>query len=94
MGKTVPETFSTVIPPSNPNASKGDVDAPVVQEEAELEPIGEEFLEAIQGVGKQTQFTCKICDCTMGDPIAKNLHIRGRRHRLMYKVNLTRLFMK
>jgi zinc finger RNA-binding protein len=51
-----------------------------------MQPIGEEFIEALEGGGKQTQFKCKLCECTCGDVTAKGLHVRGRRHRLAYKV--------
>ncbi|KAI6178809.1 hypothetical protein M3Y98_00541700 [Aphelenchoides besseyi] len=49
-------------------------------------PIGEEYVEVIEGVSvKQTQYRCKLCDCVCGDPVAKNLHLRGKRHRIQYK---------
>lgn len=96
LGKPVPENISTVIPPSNPNPivakknGKQDESSGVVTAENFVEesmpPIGEEFIEAIEGNGKQTQYKCKLCECTCGDATAKNLHVRGRRHRLTYKV--------
>ena len=31
-------------------------------------------------------FNCKLCDCKFNDPNAKDMHMKGRRHRLQYKV--------
>jgi hypothetical protein len=30
-------------------------------------------------------FNCKLCDCKFNDPFAKEMHMKGRRHRLQYK---------
>jgi zinc finger RNA-binding protein len=30
-------------------------------------------------------YNCKLCDCQFTDPNAKEMHIKGRRHRLAYK---------
>jgi zinc finger RNA-binding protein len=30
-------------------------------------------------------FNCKLCDCKFNDPNAKEMHMKGRRHRLQYK---------
>lgn len=32
-------------------------------------------------------YHCKMCDCTFNDDLAKELHLKGRRHRLNYKKN-------
>ncbi|XP_023393870.1 zinc finger RNA-binding protein 2-like [Pteropus vampyrus] len=39
--------------------------------------------------GRVTRFHCKLCECSLNDPNARDLHVRGRRHRLQYqkKVN-------
>lgn len=28
---------------------------------------------------------CKLCECRFNDPNAKEMHMKGRRHRLQYK---------
>ena len=35
--------------------------------------------------GKIVQFFCKLCDCKFNDINAKNMHLKGRRHRLQFK---------
>lgn len=37
--------------------------------------------------GKVIRFHCKLCECSFNDPNAKEMHLKGRRHRLQYKVN-------
>lgn len=36
--------------------------------------------------GKVIRFHCKLCECSFNDHNARDLHVRGRRHRLQYKV--------
>lgn len=36
--------------------------------------------------GKVIRFHCKLCECSFNDPNAKEMHLKGRRHRLQYKV--------
>jgi hypothetical protein len=49
-----------------------------------LEPIGKEYIET-RLEGKILSFYCKLCDCQFNDPNAKDMHTKGRRHRLSYK---------
>ncbi|GAB5567546.1 zinc finger RNA-binding protein 2 isoform X1 [Prionailurus iriomotensis] len=35
--------------------------------------------------GKVIRFHCRLCDCSFNDGTARDLHVRGRRHRLQYK---------
>ena len=49
-----------------------------------LEPIGREYIET-RIEGKILSFYCKLCDCQFNDPNAKDMHTKGRRHRLAYK---------
>lgn len=35
--------------------------------------------------GKMVSFNCKLCECKFNDPNAKEMHMKGRRHRLSYK---------
>lgn len=39
--------------------------------------------------GKVIRFHCKLCECSFNDPNAKEMHLKGRRHRLQYKVGHT-----
>lgn len=49
-------------------------------------PIGESYVEQVWTDGRVVRFRCKLCECEFNDPSAKELHVRGRRHRLSYKV--------
>jgi zinc finger RNA-binding protein len=49
-----------------------------------LEPIGKEYIET-RMEGKILSFFCKLCECQFNDPNAKDMHTKGRRHRLAYK---------
>lgn len=41
--------------------------------------------------GKVIRFHCKLCECSFNDPNAKEMHLKGRRHRLQYKVKMLML---
>lgn len=50
------------------------------------EPVGPEFVEEVcNDQGKVIRFRCKLCQCNFNDRNAKDLHLRGRRHRLQYR---------
>ncbi|XP_014672239.1 PREDICTED: zinc finger RNA-binding protein-like isoform X2 [Priapulus caudatus] len=60
--------------------------APLLPKEKEIAPVGEEYLEEVKNdEGKAISFLCKLCDCRFTDPNAKEMHMKGRRHRLQYK---------
>ena len=37
-------------------------------------------------VGKVIGYKCTLCDCRFNDVVARTAHVKGRRHRLNYKV--------
>ncbi len=50
------------------------------------EKVGEEYVEENKdNEGKIVAFYCTLCSCNLTDPLAKGMHIKGRRHRLKYK---------
>ncbi|KAL4717363.1 hypothetical protein ACJJTC_017250, partial [Scirpophaga incertulas] len=54
--------------------------------EPEVQPVGQDYIEELRGDdGKALSFNCKLCDCKFNDPNAKEMHMKGRRHRLQYK---------
>lgn len=53
-------------------------------EQVNIEPIGREYIET-RLEGKILSFFCKLCECQFNDPNAKDMHTKGRRHRLAYK---------
>ena len=50
-----------------------------------LVPVSREYIETVPE-GKITSYHCKLCDCKFNDPNAKDMHLKGRRHCLAYKV--------
>ncbi|ESO97481.1 hypothetical protein LOTGIDRAFT_53531, partial [Lottia gigantea] len=54
--------------------------------EKEVAPVGHEYIEEMKNeLGKVVSFNCKLCECKFNDPNAKEMHLKGRRHRLQYK---------
>lgn len=54
--------------------------------EKDVAPVGHEYIEEIRNdQGKTVSFNCKLCECKFNDPNAKEMHLKGRRHRLQYK---------
>ncbi|CAI5438672.1 unnamed protein product [Caenorhabditis angaria] len=52
----------------------------------DIKPIGEEHVKAERDpTGKLINYLCTICDCKFSDPNAKDVHLKGRRHRLSYQ---------
>nr|KAG5697727.1 hypothetical protein BaRGS_006249 [Batillaria attramentaria] len=48
--------------------------------------VGHEYIEEVRNEqGKTISFNCKLCECKFNDPNAKEMHLKGRRHRLQYK---------
>ncbi|XP_074039197.1 zinc finger RNA-binding protein isoform X2 [Leptinotarsa decemlineata] len=55
--------------------------------ELDIQPVGQDYIEEIKSDdGKFViSFNCKLCECRFNDPNAKEMHMKGRRHRLQYK---------
>ncbi|KAK7484494.1 hypothetical protein BaRGS_00024250 [Batillaria attramentaria] len=54
--------------------------------EKDVAPVGHEYIEEVRNEqGKTISFNCKLCECKFNDPNAKEMHLKGRRHRLQYK---------
>ncbi|XP_019599772.2 zinc finger RNA-binding protein 2 isoform X5 [Rhinolophus sinicus] len=50
------------------------------------EPVGPGYVEEVcNDEGKVIRFHCQLCECSFNDHNARELHVRGRRHRLQYK---------
>lgn len=62
-------------------------DSPMLELEKDIQPVGEDYIEEVKSdAGKVISFNCKLCECRFNDPNAKEMHMKGRRHRLQYKV--------
>ncbi|XP_028977462.2 zinc finger RNA-binding protein isoform X1 [Esox lucius] len=52
----------------------------------DVQPVGHDYVEEVRNDdGKVIRFHCKLCECSFNDPNAKDMHLKGRRHRLQYK---------
>ncbi|XP_042334524.1 zinc finger RNA-binding protein 2-like [Sceloporus undulatus] len=52
----------------------------------DVQPVGQDYVEEVHNdKGKMVRFHCKLCECSFNDPNAKDMHLKGRRHRLQYK---------
>ena len=61
-------------------------------EDKDVTPVGHEYIEEVKTeFGKVVSFHCKLCECKFNDPNAKLMHMKGRRHRLQYKVSILRV---
>ncbi|XP_012281765.1 zinc finger RNA-binding protein isoform X2 [Orussus abietinus] len=57
-----------------------------VVDEKDIQPVGQEYIEENKSEdGKIISFNCKLCECRFNDPNAKDMHMKGRRHRFAYK---------
>ncbi|XP_051551025.1 zinc finger RNA-binding protein [Myxocyprinus asiaticus] len=54
--------------------------------QGDIQPVGHDYVEEVcNDDGKVIRFHCKLCECSFNDPNAKDMHLKGRRHRLQYK---------
>ncbi|XP_040040093.2 zinc finger RNA-binding protein isoform X2 [Gasterosteus aculeatus] len=54
--------------------------------QGDIQPVGHDYVEEVRNDdGKVIRFHCKLCECSFNDPNAKDMHLKGRRHRLQYK---------
>lgn len=66
------------------DTSNENVDALISEDD--IKPVGVEYIEEMKDEeGKIISFNCKLCECKFNDPNAKEMHMKGRRHRLQYK---------
>ncbi|KAJ6633776.1 Zinc finger RNA-binding protein 2 [Pseudolycoriella hygida] len=98
LGKPIPSTDPLAkkttkinfVPPSDGTAPKEDAATADIADDdvpsEDIKPVGLEYIEEIKDdEGKTLSFNCKLCECKFNDPNAKEMHMKGRRHRLQYK---------
>ena len=58
-------------------------------DEAHEGVVGEEYVTALLPSEKLPKggFECSLCSCVFNDDVARRLHVRGRKHKMMYKVS-------
>nr|XP_007992999.2 zinc finger RNA-binding protein 2 isoform X1 [Chlorocebus sabaeus] len=77
--------------PAQPKSEGPGAPAQGGSEEAPLgccdaQAVGPEYVEEVcSEEGRVLRFQCKLCECSFNDLNAKDLHVRGRRHRLQYR---------
>ncbi|XP_037024968.1 zinc finger RNA-binding protein 2 isoform X3 [Bradysia coprophila] len=98
LGKPIPSTDPLAkktakinfVPPADGSTPKEETATVDIAEEdtpsEDIKPVGLEYIEEIKDdEGKTLSFNCKLCECKFNDPNAKEMHMKGRRHRLQYK---------
>ncbi|XP_056098668.1 zinc finger RNA-binding protein isoform X2 [Rhinichthys klamathensis goyatoka] len=66
--------------------SSEDEDGDGAGAQGDIQPVGHDYVEEVRNDdGKVIRFHCKLCECSFNDPNAKDMHLKGRRHRLQYK---------
>lgn len=98
LGKPIPSTDPLAkkttkinfVPPADGSTPKEETAAVDIAEDdtpsEDIKPVGLEYIEEIKDdEGKTLSFNCKLCECKFNDPNAKEMHMKGRRHRLQYK---------
>lgn len=91
---TVAGTCSNETKTSGEKEKEGDEKEDDGDNEPEVQPVGQDYIEEIRGDdGKPVSFNCKLCDCKFNDPNAKEMHMKGRRHRLQYKKKVISLHL-
>ncbi|XP_064608008.1 zinc finger RNA-binding protein-like isoform X2 [Liolophura sinensis] len=79
------ETSSSTSSLSTPEAKVSDEKIDLL-EDKDVQPVGFEYIDEIKNdQGKTISFHCKLCECKFNDPNAKEMHMKGRRHRLQFK---------
>lgn len=91
LGKPIPSTDPVILSGTRV-AKKGDEGGEekklTLQDivDQDVQPVGQDYIEELRNnEGKVISFQCKLCDCKFSDPNAKEMHMKGRRHRLQYK---------
>lgn len=100
LGKPIPEDDPKKIgkinfvpeggaPAGQATSSNGDAGGESIEDDTpmdDIKPVGVEYIEEQKDDdGKILSFNCKLCECKFNDPNAKEMHMKGRRHRLQYK---------
>ncbi|XP_077873265.1 zinc finger RNA-binding protein isoform X3 [Ictidomys tridecemlineatus] len=85
--KSTPVTSAVQIPEvKTDTVSEPVTPASLAALQSDVQPVGHDYVEEVRNdEGKVIRFHCKLCECSFNDPNAKEMHLKGRRHRLQYK---------
>ncbi|XP_043276841.1 zinc finger RNA-binding protein isoform X2 [Venturia canescens] len=79
-------TAQAVEPKAEETVAEEPTTEETVVDEKDPQPVGQEYIEENKSEdGKIISFNCKLCECRFNDPNAKDMHMKGRRHRFAYK---------
>jgi zinc finger RNA-binding protein len=94
LGKTIPSTEPQISALSQSNSiaqtsiNGSQDDQQISLSDNNIQPIGEEYIETTyDNTNKPILHHCKLCECKFNDIKGKDMHLKGKRHRLSYKVN-------
>ncbi|XP_038159590.1 zinc finger RNA-binding protein [Cyprinodon tularosa] len=83
---TKPATPSSGSPDAKSDACDSLSASALIALQSDVQPVGHDYVEEVRNdEGKVIRFHCKLCECSFNDPNAKEMHLKGRRHRLQYK---------
>ncbi|XP_022250581.1 zinc finger RNA-binding protein-like [Limulus polyphemus] len=86
VSEAIPSKKVTESPKTNFAVSDVKTDTLKLDEKTDTQLIGQDYIEEIKNdEGKVVTFQCKLCECRFNDPNAKEIHLKGKRHRLRYK---------
>ena len=91
LGKTIPDVE---LPLNNSATTTTNPQEEKVPTDTSVKLIGEEYIEITYDESrKPIVFHCKLCDCKFNDANAKDAHLKGKRHRLSYRVTSRKSFV-
>lgn len=81
-----PATPSSASPDAKTDSCDSLSTSALISLQNDVQPVGHDYVEEVRNdEGKVIRFHCKLCECSFNDPNAKEMHLKGRRHRLQYK---------
>ncbi|KAL2092394.1 hypothetical protein ACEWY4_012192 [Coilia grayii] len=85
--KPAPASLAAQSPDSKVEASDSlSAQSALAALQSDVQPVGHDYVEEVRNdEGRVIRFHCKLCECSFNDPNAKEMHLKGRRHRLQYK---------
>jgi zinc finger RNA-binding protein len=98
LGKTIPSTDPQILNNTNTSSQLNSISQTSINDDQQIsssylfensiQPIGEEYIETTyDNTNKPILHHCKLCECKFNDIKGKEMHLKGKRHRLSYKVN-------
>lgn len=87
----VKQTVIVELNPDNMDAKPQKKQRPksLYEQAKENEIVGNEYIEVVPATGRNpAKYRCRLCDCEFNDENAKNMHVKGKRHKLTYKTKV------